>query len=315
MINFYSQTSMTEIKLRYGENPHQQASFEGKLEDIFEQLNGEDISYNNLQDIAAGLDTVKDIGSKNPTCVVVKHINACGIAIDTNPTEALRKAIECDPESAFGGVIVLNDKVDLETAKVLVEDKKLFFQVLVASDFENAALDLIMSKGKNAIILKQKSNPIVLQEEKTILGGKLKQEKDNKHINTEDIRPVTSLEPTDSEKANMAFAMNCVKGLKSNAIAIVKNGMMIGMGCGQTSRIKALEIAIEKAKKFGHDLSGSVLGSDAFFPFADGVELADKNGIKNIVQPGGSIRDPKVIDYCNQNNIKMAFTGIRHFKH
>lgn len=296
-------------QLRYGENPHQQANFYGKLEDMLEQLHGKELSYNNLVDIDAAVHLIAEFDK--PTFAILKHTNSCGVASAKNLSDAWKLALAGDPVSAFGGVIICNEKIDETTAK---EINQLFFEVIIAPAYEEKALEILKQK-KNRMILIQKKNPGNRTQFKTILNGVLEQDADLKTENVVDLKVVTKKSPSEKETNDLIFANKIVKHLKSNAIALVKNEQLVGMGCGQTSRVDALKIAIEKAKNFKLDLKGSVLASDAFFPFSDCVEIAHQAGITTFIQPGGSVKDKDSIDYCNKNELAMVFTGIRHFKH
>ncbi len=296
-------------ELRYGENPHQNAKFFGKLGDIFEQLHGKQLSYNNLLDVDSALNLIADF--EEPTYAVIKHTNACGIASDEDLTQAWKKALAGDPESAFGGIIVTNRQVDAATAKLI---NQLFFEIIIAPGYEDQALDILkQKKNRRILVLKRKLQNNLLV--RSALDGYLVQEKDTFIDTKNNLKVVTKREPSPSELEDLLYGIRVVKHFKSNAIAIVKNKQLIGSGVGQTSRVDALRQAIEKAKRFGFDLKGAILASDAFFPFADSVELAYKNGIEAVIQPGGSIRDQDSIDFCNAHNMTMVFTGIRHFKH
>ncbi|MCR6639750.1 MAG: bifunctional phosphoribosylaminoimidazolecarboxamide formyltransferase/IMP cyclohydrolase [Sporocytophaga sp.] len=296
--------------LRYGENPHQAGVFYGKLDDMFEKLNGKELSYNNLLDIDAAVGLIDEFEGAT-TFAILKHNNACGIATAATPKEAYLKALAADPVSAFGGVIITGSKIDLATAEEL---NKLFFEVLIAPDFEKDALELLTSK-KNRILLRRKSVTLPSRQFKTLLNGVIEQEKDLKKETEEELKPVTNRFPSDKEKRALLFANKICKHTKSNAIVLAVDGQMISSGVGQTSRVDALRQAIEKAKSFGFSLEGAVMASDAFFPFPDCVEIADKAGIKAVIQPGGSIKDQESIDYCNAHEIAMVLTGFRHFKH
>jgi phosphoribosylaminoimidazolecarboxamide formyltransferase / IMP cyclohydrolase len=293
--------------LRYGENPHQHGSFFGDFKPVFEKLNGKELSYNNLVDIDAACKVAAAF--KNTMFAIVKHTNVCGIAERENVADAWAAALACDPESAFGGILVTNSTVNLETAKSVTE---LFFEVLIAPAYTVDALEVLKTK-KNRIILQQKQVFDVGTEYKQILNGVLVQDCDKAgHKNWLEAGARTS---TDAEKEDLIFANKVCKFLKSNAITIVKNKQLIGKGCGQTSRIDALKQAIGKAKQFGFETEGAVLASDAFFPFSDCVELAHAAGIYAVIQPGGSIRDEDSINYCQQHNMVMVLTETRHFKH
>lgn len=295
--------------LRYGENPHQQGVFYGELDKMFDKLNGKELSYNNLVDIDAAVALIDEF--TETTFAILKHTNACGVASAPTPKEAYLTALECDPVSAFGGVIITNKEIDEETAEEL---NKLFFEVLIAPSYKKEALNILTSK-KNRIILKR--NPVQLPSKqfKTLLNGVIEQDKDLKMETVEDLKPVTNKVPDETQKKALVFANKIVKHTKSNTIVLAKENRLIASGVGQTSRVDALKQAIEKAKSFGFSVEGSVMASDAFFPFPDCVEIGHKAGITAILQPGGSIKDQDSIDYCNNNNLAMVFTGIRHFKH
>jgi phosphoribosylaminoimidazolecarboxamide formyltransferase / IMP cyclohydrolase len=296
-------------ELRYGENPHQRGTFHGDINQAFTQLHGKEISYNNLLDIDAAVNLISEF--TQPTVAILKHNNACGLATRNTLLNAWVDALAGDPVSAFGGVLITNTAIDLDTAK---EMDKLFFEVLIAPSFNEESLNILKSK-KNRILLIQKDHILSNIQYRSILNGVLAQDRDSKSELKEDMKPVTSTSPTEDEIADMIFANKIVKHSKSNAIVLAKNQQLIASGVGQTSRIDALRHSIEKAKSFNFDLSGAVMASDAFFPFSDSIEIAHNAGIKAVVQPGGSIRDKETIDFCNANNIAMVFTGIRHFKH
>jgi len=295
--------------LRYGENPHQQAFFYGKLDDIFEQLHGKELSYNNLLDLDAGLALMSEF--EETTFAILKHNNACGIASRENLTDAYKAALAGDPVSAFGGVLVSNRIIDENTAAVMND---LFFEIVVAPDFEKNALDLLRSR-KNRVILRQRAFSFPTKQFRSILNGALEQDRDRQTEQLDNFSPVTLTQAGDEALNDMVFANKIVKHTRSNAIVLAKNKQLLGSGIGQTSRVDALKQAIAKAHEFGFDLQGAVMASDAFFPFADSVEIAGKAGVKAVVQPGGSVRDQDSIDYCNQHGISMVFTGTRHFKH
>jgi phosphoribosylaminoimidazolecarboxamide formyltransferase/IMP cyclohydrolase len=308
------QSVRSATTLRYGENPHQKGVFYGKLDEMLEQLNGKELSYNNLVDIDAAVMLISEFEQEKDekvTFAILKHTNACGIASAATPVEAYNKALAADPVSAFGGVIITNHAVDIATAEEL---NKLFFEVLIAPAFDEEALSLLKSK-KNRILLKQKTVELSPMQFKTLLNGVIEQDKDLKVESLNDFAPVTNRKPTDEENRSMLFAVKVVKHTKSNTIVLAKDGQLLASGVGQTSRVDALKQAIEKAHSFGFDLQGSVMASDAFFPFPDCVEIAHKAGITAVVQPGGSIKDKDSIDYCNANNMAMVMTGVRHFKH
>lgn len=314
--------NLKAMALRYGENPHQQATFYGDLDAMFDKLHGKELSYNNLVDVDACVGLIDEFPASaggaeaSVAFAIIKHTNACGIATAPTAKEAYLNALACDPVSAFGGVVITNAPVDLETAQEL---NKLFMEILIAPDYAPEALDLLKSK-KNRMLLRRK--PVVLPSImfKTILNGVLEQDKDNQAETVEQFKTVTHKEPTESELRSLAFALKVCKHTKSNTIVLAKEagpsyGQLLASGVGQTSRVDALKQAIEKAHAFGFDLKGAVMASDAFFPFPDCVEIASQAGITAVVQPGGSIRDQDSIDYCNQHNLAMVTTGIRHFKH
>lgn len=320
--NYFNKTSFInpfniEKKiLRYGENPHQQASFTGNLSEIFEQLNGKELSYNNLVDVDAAIHIINDfkdltskINSAEAIFAIIKHTNVCGIAERENVHEAFTAALSGDPESAFGGVLITNGDVHTKTAEAL---NNLFFEVLIAPGFKDDALKILQSK-KNRIILQIKNLVQPKQISKTILNGILLQDIDSGNFS--EWNEVGGRDSSPEEKEDLKFANIVCKHLKSNAIAIVKNKQLIGKGSGQTSRIDALRQAITKASQFNFDLKNSVVASDAFFPFDDCVQIADKAGVTAFIQPGGSIRDKDSIEYCKKNNLAMVITGMRHFKH
>ena len=296
--------------LRYGENPHQQAVFNGNLNDVFEKLHGKDLSYNNLLDLDAGLNLIREF--EEPTFAILKHNNPCGIASRSNILDAYNAALAGDPVSAFGGVMVSNKPIDIQTA---TEMNKMFFEVCVAPDYEEGVLDVLFTK-KNRIVLKLKSNKFPSKIYKSALNGILEQDRDL-HVETAaDFKPVTEkLVENQNDIDDLIFANKIVKHSRSNAIVLAKNKQLCASGIGQTSRVDSLRQAIAKAKSFNFDLNGAVLASDAFFPFDDCVTIANEAGIKSIVQPGGSVRDQDSIDACNKFGIAMVFTGYRHFKH
>ncbi len=295
--------------LRYGENPHQKGVFYGNPDLIFRKLHGKEISYNNFLDIDAALNIIDEF--KTPTYAIIKHNNACGVASRSNALEAFKDALACDPVSAYGGVIVTNSKVDETTA---TEINKLFFEIIIAPGFTDSALEILEQK-KNRIILHRNEGEGRQYGFRSLLNGVLWQQKDNSTESVSEMKTVTDRTPESREFDDLVFANIIVKHSKSNAIVIAKNQQLCASGIGQTSRVDALKQAIEKARTFGFDLNGSVLASDAYFPFADSVEIAHKAGITAIVQPGGSVRDKESIDYCSSNGVAMVFTGIRHFKH
>jgi phosphoribosylaminoimidazolecarboxamide formyltransferase/IMP cyclohydrolase len=297
--------------LRYGENPHQRAIFFGDFEFVFDKLNGKEISYNNLVDIDAAVDVMRDLRSLGTSVAILKHTNTCGLAVRETLEEAWQAALACDPTSAFGGIIISNLEIDLSTAMAI---DSLFYEVLIAPDFQTEALEFL-SRKKNRILLKIKSWEAPAKTFKQVLNGRVEQDKDQRTEGPELFQCVTHREPSSHEIRDLVFAGIAAKHLKSNTITLVKNQQLIGMGCGQTSRVDALHQALHKARSFGFSTDGAVMASDAFFPFPDCVEIANKSGITAVIQPGGSVKDQDSIDYCNENNMAMVTTGIRHFKH
>lgn len=305
----FKQSISRAFPLRYGENPHQKGVFYGELDDVFDKLHGKELSYNNLVDVEAAIRLTEEFNE--PTAAIIKHTNPCGVATRTTLTGAWKEALACDPVSAFGGIISVNRNVDTETAQ---EMSKLFFEIIVADSYDEDALELLRSK-KNRIILRRKPVSLAGRQFKSLLNGVIEQEQDVKIEEETDFRYVTKKRPDPGEIHDLLFSSRIVKHLKSNAIVLAKNLQLIGCGMGQTSRVDALKQAIQKAEMFGFDTLGAVMASDAFFPFADSVEIAAKAGIRAILQPGGSIRDEDSIKYCDENGLSMVFTGIRHFKH
>ncbi len=295
--------------LRYGENPHQSARFYGDLDKMFTQLHGKELSYNNLMDMDSCVRLVDEF--EDLTYVIVKHNNACGVASASTPVKAYLNALACDPVSAFGGVIITNGKVDKATAEELHE---LFFEILMAPEFEEEALE-ILKKKKDRRLLLRKDVQTSRSQFRSLLNGVLEQDKDLSTEKVADFRVVTDKAPTDEQNKAMEFALKICKHLKSNNVVLAKDGQFLASGVGQTSRVDALKQAIDKAAEFGFDLNGAVMASEAFFPFPDCVEIAGKAGIKAVVQPGGSIKDQLSIDYCNENGLAMVMTGVRHFLH
>lgn len=298
-------------ELRYGENPHQKGYFYGPLEDIFEKLGGKELSYNNLVDVDAAVQLMSEFVDEAPTFAVLKHTNACGVARGETILEAWQKALAADPVSAFGGILISNSTIDLATAE---EIHNLFYEVLIAPDFDDEAIQLLKKKKKR-IILRIRQFYRQDQQFKSLLNGVLVQDTDLSKETSDQLTVVTESAPTEAQVRDLLFANICAKHLKSNTIALVKDLQLIGMGCGQTSRVDALRQAIAKAESFGFDPRDSVMASDAFFPFPDCVEIADKAGVKAVIQPGGSIKDQESIDYCNAHDMPMVVTGVRHFKH
>jgi phosphoribosylaminoimidazolecarboxamide formyltransferase/IMP cyclohydrolase len=302
--------SITQSKvLRYGENPHQKGVFHGELDKLFIQLNGKELSYNNLLDVDAALNLIDDF--TETTFAILKHNNACGLASRSKLLDAWNAALAGDPVSAFGGVLITNVNLDVETAK---EIHKLFFEVIIAPSYEPAAVELLKQKA-NRIVLKRNDVKMPVKTFRTLLNGVVQQDKDMKVETLNDLKTVTKLEPSSKEKEDLLFANKLVKHTKSNTIVLAKNKQLLASGVGQTSRVDALKQAIVKAKNFNFDLKGAVMASDAFFPFPDCVEIAGNEGIKAVIQPGGSIKDKDSIEYCDAHGMAMVFTGTRHFKH
>lgn len=295
--------------LRYGENPHQKGIYYGNLNELFTQVHGKELSYNNLLDVDAALSLINDFNE--PTVAIIKHNNPCGVATRSTILNAYNDALAGDPTSAFGGIIAANRPIDEATA---AEIDMLFMEVLIAPGFEGRALEILQSK-KNRILLIQNGKLPVGKQFRSLLNGVVEQDKDLIILNESDLKLVTNKAATASQINDMLFADIIVKHTKSNTIVLAKNHQLIGIGCGQTSRIDALKGAITKANEFGFDLNGAVMASDAFFPFPDCVEIANQQGINAVIQPGGSIKDELSITYCNEHNMAMYFTGIRHFKH
>ena len=298
-------------ELRYGENPHQKGMFYGDFNSMFEQLHGKELSYNNLLDVDAAVNLILEFYNDMPTFAILKHNNACGLASRNSLLNAYKDALAGDPVSAFGGVLISNKSIDVETAE---EINKLFCEVVIAPGFEESAIKLLKSK-KNRILLVLKNTDLNDQQLRTCLNGVLTQDKDSLTDSATDFKTCTEKSPNKSEIKDLEFASKICKHTKSNTIVLAKNLQLISSGTGQTSRVDALKQAIEKSNNFKFDLNNSVMASDAFFPFPDCVEIAHKSGISSVIQPGGSIKDDLSIEYCNKNNISMVLTGTRHFKH
>jgi len=317
IFNYFDGGQMSALKvsantsraLRYGENPHQKGLFFGQLDDFFEQLHGKEISYNNLLDIDAAVHLIREF--QETTFAILKHNNACGLASREKLVDAWVAALAGDPVSAFGGVLIANREIDVSTAE---EMNKIFFEVVIAPGYEDDALAVLKQK-KNRIILVQKDHQSSQKTIRTVLNGLLLQDRDLSTESERDMKPATKHLATAEQLADLVFANKIVKHTKSNAIVLAKNQQLLASGVGQTSRVDALKQSIEKALHFGFDLEGAVMASDAFFPFSDSVEIAEKAGIRAVVQPGGSVRDQDSIDYCDAHKVAMVFTGIRHFKH
>jgi phosphoribosylaminoimidazolecarboxamide formyltransferase/IMP cyclohydrolase len=313
---YFLESSPQPQIMRYGENPHQQGVFYGNLNDLFKNLNGKDLSYNNLVDVDAAIQLIKEFKTdvtksteQSVIFAIIKHTNVCGAAQRASVHEAWKDALAGDPESAFGGILITNGMVDAQTANAINE---LFFEVLIAPSFEEAALQILKSKKKR-ILLQLKNLPTRSGQFRSIQNGVLQQSNDEG--NYSEWTEAGGRETTEEEKENLIFANIICKHLKSNAICLVKNNQLMGKGCGQTSRIDALRQAIEKASQFNFDLKGAVMASDAFFPFDDCIKLGHAAGIEAYIQPGGSIRDKDSIEYAKENNLPMVLTGMRHFKH
>jgi len=297
--------------LRYGENPHQTGTFYGDMNRKFEKLGGKELSYNNLVDVDAAVEIMSEFATGDPCFAILKHTNPCGVAVRSTVSEAWDAALAGDPVSAFGGILITNTNIDLATAEKI---NKIFYEVLIAPSFD-ADAEVLLTKKKKRILMKIKDFEVPTTRIKTILNGVISQDNDLHSDAADDFKTVTDQKPSAEDIANLAFASKCAKHLKSNTIVIAKNNQLLGMGCGQTSRVDACNQAIAKAARMGFDIEGAAMASDAFFPFPDCVEIAHKAGIRSIVQPGGSIKDQLSIDYCNSNQVPMVFTGTRHFKH
>lgn len=298
-----------EHGLRYGENPHQKGSFYGNMDEVFEILHGKALSYNNLLDADAAVNLIREFD--DTTVAVLKHNNACGLASRASLLDSWKDALAGDPVSAFGGVIIANREIDAATA---AEMHNIFFEIVIAPSYSEEALEILKQK-KNRIILILKDFEAPKMQYRSLLNGVLAQEKDHHTDSLEDLKTVTKLSPSDRETEDLLFASKICKHTKSNTIILAKNKQLIAGGTGQTSRVDALKQAIAKAQAFQFELNGAVMASDAFFPFPDCVEIANAEGIKSVIQPGGSIKDQLSIDYCDQEGMNMVFTGIRHFKH
>ena len=320
IFNYFNQAGKKEIfkqsvkpaqVLRYGENPHQKGIFHGDLDAIFTKLHGKELSYNNLLDVDAAVNLMGEFKNDGPTFAILKHNNACGIATRSTIKEAYEGALAGDPVSAFGGILISNTKIDLATATSMND---LFCEVVIAPAYEKDALEMLQSK-KNRVILIQNEVELPKRQFRTILNGVLEQDKDLITETEADFKTITKVAPTAQENKDFIFANKLVKHTKSNTIILAKNGQLLASGTGQTSRVDALRQAIHKAQSFNFDLKGSVMASDAFFPFPDCVEIAHEAGIDAVIQPGGSIKDELSIQYCDANGMAMVMTGNRHFKH
>jgi phosphoribosylaminoimidazolecarboxamide formyltransferase/IMP cyclohydrolase len=301
--------SHSSLALRYGENPHQSGAFYGKLDEVFDQLSGKALSYNNILDLDAGLGLITEF--HEPAFAILKHNNACGLASRDTMEEAYRAALSGDPLSAFGGVLVANRPIDITAAEAMHD---LFFEVLAAPDYDESALSVLTQK-KNRIILRTKAAVFPGMLYRSALNGMLAQERDMQITTAANFSVVTHKAPDNRETDDLLFAAKAVKHARSNAIVLVRNKQLLGLGAGHTSRVDAVRHAIAKAVENGFNLKGAVLASDAFFPFADSVQMAAEHGISAVLQPGGSVRDQDSVEACNKLGISMVFTGLRHFKH
>lgn len=308
-IPVFKQSVQQSSVLRYGENPHQKGVFYGNLDEMFDKLNGKELSYNNLLDVDAAVSLMAEFDET--TFAILKHNNACGVASRPVLLDAWKDALAGDPTSAFGGILIANAKIDEVTAN---EINKLFFEVIIAPSYDTKALEVLKQKT-NRIILIQKKAKFSSTSFRTLLNGVIEQDKDFKSETASDLETITKIAPSATEQRDLLFANKLVKHTKSNTIVLAKNNQLLASGTGQTSRVDALRQAIVKAQNFGFDLKGAVMSSDAFFPFPDCVEIAHNVGIAAVIQPGGSIKDKESIDYCDANNMSMVLTGTRHFKH
>ncbi|MEM9676189.1 MAG: bifunctional phosphoribosylaminoimidazolecarboxamide formyltransferase/IMP cyclohydrolase [Bacteroidota bacterium] len=306
----FKKEGLPKKELRYGENPHQAAEFYGNLSDMLEQLHGKELSYNNLVDIDAAVALIQEFEG-DTAFAILKHTNACGVAIGSTVKEAYEKAFAADTVSAFGGILVTNTEVDQAAAEAMHD---LFFEVLIATSFSDEAME-VLTKKKKRILLQQKQPMEQLRQFKTLLNGVVEQDRDRKTDTKDDLTTVTKKAPSEADVEALLFASKVCKHTKSNTIVLANNGQLLASGVGQTSRVDALKQAIDKAGRFGFDLHGAVMASDAFFPFPDCVEIANEAGITAVIQPGGSIRDQDSIDFCDQHGMAMVTTGVRHFKH
>jgi phosphoribosylaminoimidazolecarboxamide formyltransferase/IMP cyclohydrolase len=307
----FQQSYSPGMTLRYGENPHQQGVFHGNLDAVFEKLGGKAISYNNLVDVDAALQVIREFASDKPTIAILKHTNTCGIARRDTALEAWRAALACDTTSAFGGIFIANCTIDAATAS---EIDRLFYEVLIAPDFTPEAMALLSAREQR-ILLRDRGLQLPARSFRSLLNGVVEQDADHVSELAGHLKPVTARMPDADQTDQLLFAIRCCKHLKSNAIALVKNHQLIGMGCGQPNRVDALRQAIDKARQFGFDPAGAVMASDAFFPFSDCVDIGHEAGIVAIAQPGGSIKDKDSISACDRHGMAMVFTGTRHFRH
>jgi phosphoribosylaminoimidazolecarboxamide formyltransferase/IMP cyclohydrolase len=300
------------LGLRYGENPHQQGAFYGDLDSMITKLSGKELSYNNLLDVDAAVNLMAEFRDESPAFAILKHNNACGVAIRPSLAEAWKAALAGDPISAFGGVLIANTAVDMDSARMINE---LFFEVIIAPEYQSGVVDFLTAEKKNRIVLHLHHWNLQSRQYRSILNGALVQDRDNYTDTAGNLEPRTLRTPTQAEISDLLFAQKLVKQTRSNAIVLAKDNQLLASGTGQTSRVDALNQAIEKARRFGFDLQNAVMASDAFFPFPDCVEIAHQAGIRAVIQPGGSVKDQLSIDFCNSHDMAMVFTGIRHFKH
>ncbi|MEX2347788.1 MAG: bifunctional phosphoribosylaminoimidazolecarboxamide formyltransferase/IMP cyclohydrolase [Balneolaceae bacterium] len=300
-------------ELRYGENPHQKAAVYGNQNDFIDCFHGKQLSYNNYLDVDAALNIISDFDAREPACAIIKHTIPSGVGVSENLTEAYKKAFSTDRVSPFGGIVVVNQELDIDTAKAIDE---IFTEIIIAPSFSEEALSLLTQKKNRRLIrIKKSVNEVQATSSRTIFGGLLDQEADLSPADPDEFKVVSKRKPNDQEMRDLLFSWKVVRHVKSNAIVYAKEGRTLGIGSGQTSRVDSSEIAVVKAGKEGLDLKGSAIASDAFFPFADGVEAAAKAGAKAVIQPGGSIRDEEVIEKADEYDMAMIFTGKRHFKH
>ncbi|NND05731.1 MAG: bifunctional phosphoribosylaminoimidazolecarboxamide formyltransferase/IMP cyclohydrolase [Saprospiraceae bacterium] len=309
-LNFQKSINGGQV-LRYGENPHQKGVFHGQLGVIFDKLGGKELSYNNLVDVDAAVSLMREFADGDPAFAILKHTNACGVSIRKTILEAWEDALAGDPISAFGGILISNQEIDLPTAEAI---DKIFYEVLIAPSFSEDAQAHLLKKKKR-ILLKIKSYAVQDKQFKSLLNGIIQQDMDLTTEQAKDLKVATKKQPSEQQVDDLLFAAICAKHLKSNTIVLAKNNQLLSMGCGQTSRVDALKQAIVKAQHFNFDLNGAVMASDAFFPFPDCVEIADQAGICAVIQPGGSIKDNESIAYCDEHDMAMVLTGVRHFKH
>ena len=300
-------------ELRYGENPHQQAAVYGNQNDFIDCFHGKQLSYNNYLDVDAALNIISDFGDDEQACAIIKHTIPSGVGVGETLDEAYKKAFSTDRVSPFGGIVVVNQTLDLDSAKSIDE---IFTEIIIAPDFSDDALELLTQKKNRRLIrIKKSVREVEASSFRSIFGGLLDQDADLEPADPKDFKVVSKRKPTEQEMKDLLFSWKVVRHIKSNAIVYAKEGRTLGVGSGQTSRVDSSEIAVSKASKEGLELKGSAIASDAFFPFADGVEAAAKAGATAVIQPGGSIRDEEVIAKADEYNMAMIFTGNRHFKH